>query len=170
MIFKISADHHHHNHVCAASLLISNSLYAILSYLSKPKYPKMKRALAIIAGLAFIVACSNNNNADTKEKTEEPAAPATTEAPATSPETEKGMELIAKSDCLTCHKIVEASVGPAYEVIAAKYPDNDTVVDSLAQKVIKGGSGNWGTVPMTPHPNLPVEDAKAMVKYVLSLK
>jgi cytochrome c len=130
----------------------------------------MKKALVVIAGLAFLVACGGGNTENNKATTEE--TPATTEAaaPATSPEAEKGMELIAQSDCLTCHKVVEASVGPAYEAVAAKYPDNDAVVDSLAQKIIKGGAGNWGTVPMTPHPDMSPDDAKAMVKYVLSLK
>jgi cytochrome c len=129
----------------------------------------MKKALVVIAGLAFLVACGGGNT-ENNQATEQ--TPATTEAaaPATSPEAERGMELIAKSDCLTCHKVVEASVGPAYEAVAAKYPDNDAVVDSLAQKIIKGGAGNWGTVPMTPHPDMSQEDAKAMVKYVLSLK
>lgn len=126
----------------------------------------MKRALAIIAGLAFIVACGNN--AENKEtKTEEPA---TTEAPASNPEADRGMELIAKSDCLTCHKVAEPSVGPAYEAVAGKYADDPAIIDTLAHKVIKGGSGNWGTTPMTPHPDLKIEDARAMVTYVLSLK
>lgn len=126
----------------------------------------MKKALAVIAGLVVLAACGGGS---TEPKPAE-ETPATTEAPAASPEAERGMELIAKSDCLTCHQVVEASVGPAYEAIAAKYPDNDAVVDSLSQKIIKGGAGNWGTVPMTPHPDLSPDDAKAMVQYVLSLK
>jgi cytochrome c len=38
----------------------------------------------------------------------------------------------------------------------------------LADKIIKGGTGNWGEVPMTPHPDVSVEDAKEMAKYILS--
>ena len=38
------------------------------------------------------------------------------------------------------------------------------------KKVMKGGSGNWGTVPMAGHPNISKADAELMVKYVLSLK
>ena len=129
----------------------------------------MKKALVVIAGLVVLAACGGGNT-DTKQ---EESTPTTTEAPAEpamSPEAEKGLELVAKSDCLTCHKVAEASVGPAYEAVAAKYPDDDAVVDSLSHKIIKGGAGNWGTVPMTPHPDLSPDDAKAMVKYVLSLK
>jgi cytochrome c len=142
---------------------------SILSYLPYQIRIKLKKALAVIAGLAFLVACGGGNT-ESKPAEETPITTTETTAPASSPEADRGMELIAKSDCLTCHKVAEASVGPAYEAVAAKYPDNDAVVDSLAQKIIKGGAGNWGTVPMTPHPDMPVDDAKAMVKYVLSLK
>ncbi|MGZ3958256.1 MAG: c-type cytochrome, partial [Flavisolibacter sp.] len=83
---------------------------------------------------------------------------------------EKGLNLIAKNDCLTCHQVEVKTTGPAYMDVAAKYPNNEAVIDSLSNKVIKGGSGNWGTVPMTPHPSLSKEDARSMVKYVLSLK
>lgn len=128
----------------------------------------MKKALVVIAGLVVLAACGGGN---TDTETQETTTPTETAAePAMSPEAERGLELVAKSDCLTCHKVAEASVGPAYELIAGKYPDNDAVVDSLSQKIIKGGAGNWGTVPMTPHPDLSPDDAKAMVKYVLSLK
>lgn len=82
----------------------------------------------------------------------------------------KGAQLIAKSDCLTCHKEDTKLVGPAYADVAKKYKNDDATVDSLANKVIKGGSGKWGDVPMTPHPQLAVNDAKEMVKYILSLK
>jgi cytochrome c len=40
----------------------------------------------------------------------------------------------------------------------------------LASKIIKGGSGVWGAIPMTPHPQISEDDAKQMVKYVLLLK
>jgi cytochrome c len=126
----------------------------------------MKKALAIVTGLAFIVACSNST--DTKD-TKEEASTTTAAAPA-DPEVEKGLELVGKSDCFQCHKIVDAAIGPSYEAVAAKYPDNDAVVDSLAGKIITGGAGNWGSVPMTPHPDVSREDARTMVKYVLSLK
>ncbi len=83
---------------------------------------------------------------------------------------QKGLALVAKSDCLTCHKIDEKLVGPAYKDIANKYTADDKIISQLANKVIKGGSGNWGQVPMSPHPGLSEDDAKQMVKYVLSLK
>jgi len=126
----------------------------------------MIKALLIAAGLAFIVACSNNaGSKDAKQQGSTTAAAAPAD-----PDAEKGLELVGKSDCFQCHKVVDAAIGPSYEAVAARYPDNDAVVDSLAGKIITGGAGNWGTVPMTPHPDLSREDARTMVKYVLSLK
>jgi cytochrome c len=133
----------------------------------------MKKTIVLFSFIAFIASCGNNNTADKSSDTEGKSSDAKTETSAAKPEdpeAEKGMNLIAKSDCLTCHQIEVKTTGPAYVDVAAKYPNNDAVVDSLADKVIKGGAGNWGTVPMTPHPSLSQDDAKAMVKYVLSLK
>ena len=79
-----------------------------------------------------------------------------------------GAQLIAKSDCGTCHKEQEKLIGPAFADVAKKYSPSD--VDSLASKIIKGGSGHWGTVPMSPHPTISTDDAKSMVNYILSLK
>lgn len=86
------------------------------------------------------------------------------------PDYQKGLGLVSKSDCFTCHQIKEAGTGPAYQDVANKYSNDEATVNALAQKVIRGGSGVWGTVPMTPHPDISLDDAKAMVKYVLMLK
>lgn len=83
---------------------------------------------------------------------------------------EKGEKLIAQSDCLACHKIEEKLVGPAYVEVAKKYENNDKNIDYLAGKIIEGGAGVWGQVPMTPHPNISREDAREMSRYILSLK
>lgn len=129
----------------------------------------MKKILVIFSLISVIISCSNNannTNSDTKEETPVPAGPTVSE----DPEVTKGLDLVAKSDCFTCHKVAEASTGPSYEAVAGKYPDNEQVIDSLAGKIIKGGAGNWGTIPMTPHADLSQDDAKTMVKYILSLK
>jgi cytochrome c len=81
-----------------------------------------------------------------------------------------GEKLIAKSDCVGCHKLDKKLIGPVYLDIAKKYPNTDKNVNYLADKVIKGGSGVWGTMPMSAHSALKKEDAKSMVKYILSLK
>jgi cytochrome c len=81
-----------------------------------------------------------------------------------------GERLIAKSDCVGCHKLDKKLIGPAYTEIAKKYPNNDKNVNYLAGKIIKGGSGVWGTMPMSAHSSLKKDDAKSMAKYILSLK
>lgn len=83
----------------------------------------------------------------------------------------KGAQLIAGADCATCHKEQEKIVGPAFADVAEKYKSGgDAIVDTLANKIIKGGSGHWGTVAMTPHAAISMDDAKTMVKYILSIK
>ena len=127
------------------------------------------KKFSLIFFVVLLAACGSNSG-DKKETNNTNAATTPALSEATNPDAEKGMELIAKSDCLTCHQVDAASTGPSYMDVAGKYPDNDAVVDSLSEKVIKGGTGNWGTVPMIAHPAITPEEAKLMVKYVLSLK
>ena len=80
-----------------------------------------------------------------------------------------GLALIEGSDCVACHNQEVQTVGPSYVAIAERYDNSPVTEVRLANKVIQGGSGVWGEALMTPHPNLPLEDAKAMVAYILSL-
>ena len=82
----------------------------------------------------------------------------------------QGEVLIGYSDCYTCHKVDQRSVGPAFEDIAKRYPANKIYIEMLAQKVIRGGNRSWGYPVMSPHPQLSLEDAKLMVSYILSMK
>ncbi|ATP57732.1 cytochrome C552 [Pedobacter ginsengisoli] len=108
---------------------------------------------------------------DTAAKATTPAPAATTPAaPAAAAEKSKGEALIAKADCLACHSKTQKLVGPAYVNVAGKYPATDENIEHLADKIIAGGQGVWGAIPMTPHPTLSKDDAKEMVKYILSLK
>ncbi len=127
----------------------------------------MKKTIAIIAlsAVVFMMACGGT---ETEKKVVAEVEKAS--SPSDNPDYKKGLALVANSDCLTCHKINEAATGPAYADIAAKYAGaDDAQITMLANTIIKGGSGNWGQVSMTPHPNLSEEDAKQMVKYVLLL-
>ncbi len=98
-----------------------------------------------------------------------PAASADTASTtaATKPEDE-GKALVEGADCLSCHKVDSKLVGPSYQDVAAKYTEAD--IDHLSQKIIDGGKGVWGDIPMTPHAGLSKENAQKMVKYILSLK
>ncbi|GEO06372.1 hypothetical protein AAE02nite_40360 [Adhaeribacter aerolatus] len=81
----------------------------------------------------------------------------------------KGQSLIESSDCKACHSIDKKSVGPAYKQVALKYKNDVGATERLAKKVISGGSGVWGEVAMSAHPQLASTDATEMVKYILSL-
>ena len=125
----------------------------------------MKKFLIVLAVSATVFACSSSDEtkpADEK-KADTVAAPPTVQ-------NEKGLELIGASDCTTCHMIDKKNIGPAYTDVAQKYENTEAVIDTLVGKVINGGAGNWGAVAMTPHPQLPKEDVREMIKYILSLK
>ena len=81
-----------------------------------------------------------------------------------------GAKLMAASDCASCHKENEKLVGPAYTAVAQKYPATEANISMLATKIIQGGKGNWGEIPMTAHPSISVADAREMTTYILSLK
>lgn len=81
----------------------------------------------------------------------------------------KGKALMDKSDCNACHSIDNKIVGPAFKDIAKKYKGDATAVAKLSDKIIKGGAGAWGDIPMAPHPQISKTDASEMVKYILSL-
>jgi cytochrome c len=141
----------------------------------------MKKILLVLAVCSVIAACGGNSKsgsgdtsttgANQDAKAQESNADTNsnktgTEGASMSP----GAKLIASNDCLTCHKIDSKVIGPSFNDIAAKYPSNEANIDTLANKVIKGGKGNWGDVPMTAHPALALADAKTIVTYILSLK
>ena len=140
----------------------------IIFVLRKIKPFSMKKILiSAVFGTLFLVSCSKTetpkqeSNSMLKEPTEQEATVAKT------PE-EEGKDLIEKSSCLTCHKEDSKLIGPSYKEIAAKYTEAD--IDKLADKIIAGGSGVWGETAMTPHPGMDKENAKKMVKYILTLK
>ncbi len=81
-----------------------------------------------------------------------------------------GAQLISKSDCRACHGEKETIIGPGYREVAEKYPENDSTVTYLAEKIISGGAGNWGDTPMPPHPQHSQAEAEAMARYILSLQ
>jgi cytochrome c len=131
----------------------------------------MRKILYTLSAAFLLVACSGG--ATNKTSTTETKTETTTSAEnklSDNPDYSKGLALVAGSDCLTCHKVAEKNIGPAYQDVAAKYENTDDNIEMLAGKIIKGGSGNWGAIPMTAHANLSQGDAEAMVKYILLLK
>ncbi len=135
----------------------------------------MKKLIVILSFSCVVIGCGSNDSntakVESKEASKEEVKEVAKEPAGKSEDYKKGLALVAKSDCLTCHKIKEKVVGPAYQDVANKYaPASDEVVQNLASKVIKGGSGVWGPIAMTPHPQVSNEDAIAMIKYIMELK
>ncbi len=87
-----------------------------------------------------------------------------------SPAATAGRNLMDKSDCKVCHAPDKKLIGPSFIDIATKYKGQAGATDRLADKVISGGSGVWGDIPMTPHPQISKKDAAQMVSYILSVK
>ena len=132
---------------------------------------RMKKLIVPLAAVLLLAACGDSGEKKQTESKETTSSTPPADDPSSDPDYKKWLALIAKSDCLTCHKVDEPLTGPTYRAVANKYAGMpDTIISHLAGKVITGGSGVWGTVAMTPHPTLPKEDAEAMVKYILKLK
>lgn len=126
----------------------------------------MNKYLIICAVLAM-VSCNKqgtDSGAESNIMLEEPTA----KTDAKDDGKHEGLALIEGADCLTCHKADTKLVGPSYQEVADKYTDAD--IDHLAQKIIDGGQGVWGEIPMTPHAGMSKDNAKKMVEYILTLK
>ena len=79
-------------------------------------------------------------------------------------------QLAAKKNCLACHQIDKKVVGPSYKDVAAKYAGDKEAPGKLAQKIMKGGSGVWGPVPMPANPQVSEAEAKQLAAWVLTQK
>lgn len=115
------------------------------------------KILAAIIALGSLSSFSNYESVPTKYSDVEEVDPS------------DGEVIMKKLDCATCHKIDKKVIGPSYLDIAKKYPANDKSINYLSDKIIKGGSGVWGAIPMAPHSALKKDDAKKIAKYILSL-
>lgn len=81
----------------------------------------------------------------------------------------EGKAIVESSDCKTCHKLNEKSIGPAYTAVSKKYASNPKATDYLVGKIIKGGGGVWGETAMPAHPDLKASDANKIVNWILGL-
>jgi cytochrome c len=79
-------------------------------------------------------------------------------------------ELAQKKNCLACHAVDKKLVGPSYKDVAAKYAGDKAAVDKLSKKIVEGGAGVWGPVPMPANPQVNAAEAKQLATWVLSLK
>ncbi len=79
-------------------------------------------------------------------------------------------DLAQKKNCMACHAVDKKLVGPSYNDVSAKYAGQKDAVDKLAGKVIKGGAGVWGPVPMPANTAVSDAEAKQLVQWILSQK
>jgi len=78
--------------------------------------------------------------------------------------------LAQAKNCMGCHAVANKVVGPGFKEVAAKYKSDKTAADKLASKIIQGGAGAWGAVPMPANPRVSEADAKKLAAWVLSQK
>ena len=79
-------------------------------------------------------------------------------------------DLATKKNCMACHAVDKKLVGPSYKDVAAMYAGQKDAVDKLTQKVLKGGSGVWGAVPMPANAQVTPAEAKQLVEWVMTQK
>ena len=79
-------------------------------------------------------------------------------------------ELAQQKNCMACHALDKKVIGPSYKDVAAKYAGQKDAADKLSQKIMKGGAGVWGPVPMPANPQVNDAEAKKLAAWVLTVK
>lgn len=80
------------------------------------------------------------------------------------------LALATSKNCMSCHAVERKVLGPAFKDVAVKYKDDKGAVDYLANKIMKGGAGVWGAVPMPANTQVSDSDARKLATWVLSTK
>lgn len=125
------------------------------------------RKIALLIVFALVLASCGSKTETNKEDYGTPES-----SPADTPTVDiigQGESLVKASDCKTCHHLTNKLIGPSHTEVARKYEFTAANVAYLADKIIKGGSGVWGQIPMTAHADISQADAEKMARYVLSL-
>lgn len=72
--------------------------------------------------------------------------------------------------CNACHGVDEARIGPSYQIVATRYADaSPDTIDKLSKKILYGGAGSWGAVPMISNPGVSQKEARAVARWILGL-
>ena len=78
--------------------------------------------------------------------------------------------LATAKNCMACHAVDKKLVGPSYKEVALKYAGQKDAVDRLAAKIVKGGAGVWGPVPMPANAQVNDAESKKLAAWVLTHK
>ncbi len=128
---------------------------------------KFKLLVFAITIVAVVASCGSKTETT---NTEDYGTPDESAAPVAAVDViAQGESLMNASDCKTCHHQTNKIIGPAHMDVAKKYEFTQANVMLIASKIIAGGSGVWGEIPMSPHPDISQIDAEKMARYVLSL-
>ena len=79
-------------------------------------------------------------------------------------------DLAKAKNCMACHAVANKVLGPAFKDVAAKYAGQKDAEDKLVGKVLKGGSGAWGAIPMPANPQVSEAEARTLVKWIMAQK
>ncbi|MBL7862674.1 MAG: cytochrome c class I [Cyclobacteriaceae bacterium] len=130
----------------------------------------MKKILTLYLTIALVVVFASCGSKTENKNVEDYGAPDESAAPVVAVDViAQGESLVNASDCKTCHHKENKIIGPSHTDVAKKYEFTQANVTLLAQKIINGGTGVWGEIPMTAHPDVNQADAEKMARYVLSL-
>ncbi len=80
------------------------------------------------------------------------------------------LQLATAKNCMACHAVATKLVGPSYKDVAAKYAGQKDAVEKLSAKIVKGGSGTWGPVPMPANAQVTPDEAKKLAAWVMTQK
>ena len=130
----------------------------------------MKNKISLLLMILMVVTLTYCGSKKTETQTEDYGAPVETTTPVHAVDViAQGDALVKASDCKTCHHATNKLIGPSHTDVAKKYEFTAANVTYLAKKIIEGGTGVWGEIPMTPHADISQVDAEKMARYVLSL-
>lgn len=79
-------------------------------------------------------------------------------------------DLAKSKNCVACHHVERKMIGPPYKAMAERYGKDETAAKLLSEKIVKGGGGVWGPMPMPPQPNVSQTEAEALAKWILSIQ
>lgn len=135
----------------------------------------MNKLLPIYISLFAFLSCGGSNetkNTDTASTTTTTSAPKSMieQTASNSPEGIALQNLMNQNNCAACHLIDAQSIGPSYVDVAKKYDNNNETISYLSEKILKGGVGVWGQVPMTEHPDMTQAEAESLAKDIMALK
>lgn len=79
----------------------------------------------------------------------------------------RAMTVAKQNACMGCHAVDKKIVGPGFQAVAKKYANDPGAIVFLKNKILKGGSGSWGVVPMPANAKLSDADITLLVSWIL---